>query len=298
VAAALAFSMMYHDVVPDGKLESSGFAGVTAAPYKLGRRQFREQLRAIAGARGDAPIVAPELIRPARRERIPFMLTFDDGGVSAYTDIAVELEKLGWRGHFFIPTELIGRPSFLSREQIRDLHGRGHLIGSHSHTHPVRMAVCGAAELLDEWTISTEVLSELIGEGVTTASVPGGYYARSVAKAAAVAGIEALFTSEPTARCRRVDGCLVIGRYAVQQWTSPAAAAGLASGALVPRLTQQVLWQSKKAAKTLGGGQYLKLRAAVRRRRLREPASASRGEPASEQAADALERRPPPKASR
>jgi hypothetical protein len=129
------------------------------------------------------------------------------------------------------------------------------------------MGLCSPPELLDEWTTSTEVLSELIAGRVTTASVPGGHYARTVAEAATAAGIEALFTSEPTARCREVDGCLVIGRYVVQQGTSPAAVAGLASGALAPRVTQQVLWQSKKVAKRLGGRQYLRVRTAVRRGR-------------------------------
>jgi peptidoglycan/xylan/chitin deacetylase (PgdA/CDA1 family) len=255
---------MYHDVVPEDELDSSGFPGATAGAYKVGRRQFQEQLRAVATARGDSPIVASELFRSASRSGIPFMLTFDDGGVSAHAYIAGELEELGWRGHFFVTTDLIGRASFLSREQIRDLHERGHVIGSHSRSHPTRMARCTAAELVDEWTTSSEVLSELISERVTTASVPGGHYARSVGQAAAAAGIEGLFTSEPTARCREVDGCLVIGRYAVQQWTSPATVAGYASGALAPRVTQQILWQSKKVAKKLGGRQYLRVRTAIR----------------------------------
>jgi peptidoglycan/xylan/chitin deacetylase (PgdA/CDA1 family) len=255
---------MYHDVVPDDELDSSGFPGSAAAAYKISRRRFREQLSAVAVARGDSPLLAPELVESTPRGRVPFMVTFDDGGLSAHTDIAGELEERGWRGHFFVTTDLIDRPSFLSRDQIRDLHDKGHVIGSHSRSHPTRMALCNAAHVLEEWRTSTEVLAELVGRRVTTASVPGGYYARRVAEAAAAAGIEALFTSEPTARCHSVDGCLVIGRYAIQQRTSPEVAAGLASGALAPRVRQQVLWQSKKVLKKLGGRQYLKARAMLR----------------------------------
>lgn len=267
MAPTLVYSLMYHDVVPDEDLDSSGFPGATSGAYKVGRRQFQEQLRAVARARGDTPSLAPELVRSAPRERIPFMITFDDGGVSAHTHVADALEGLGWHGHFFVTTDLIGRPSFLSREQIRDLHERGHVIGSHSRTHPTRMALCTPAKLLDEWGTSIEVLSELIDAKVTTASVPGGYYARHVAETAAAVGVEVLFTSEPTHKSSRVDGCLVIGRYAIQRRTSPAAVAGLATGAVVPRLTQQALWQSKKVAKKLGGRQYVKARAAVKRLR-------------------------------
>jgi hypothetical protein len=256
---------MYHDVVPDDELDSSGFPGATAGVYKVGRSRFRAQLSAVAKARGDSPILAPELVRAAPRERIPFLLTFDDGGVSAHTEVAAELDRLGWRGHFFVTTDLIDRPSFLSREQIRDLHARGHVVGSHSRSHPTRMALCSPAELLEEWRASTEVLAQLLGEPVTTASVPGGYYRRRVAEAAATAGIDALFTSEPTTSCHEVDGCLVIGRYMVQKWTSPEAVAGLAAGALGPRVRQQVLWQSKKAAKRVAGRPYLWARSTLLR---------------------------------
>jgi peptidoglycan/xylan/chitin deacetylase (PgdA/CDA1 family) len=258
---------MYHDVVPEEELDSSGFPGAAAAAYKVGVQRFRQQLSAVAAARADAPITATDFVRSAPRKPVPFMLTFDDGGVSAHTVVAGELEQLGWRGHFFITTDLIGRPFFMSREQIRDLHERGHVIGTHSRTHPTRMARCSAAQLLDEWSTSAQVLSELIAQRITTASVPGGYYAKNVAQAAAEAGIKALFTSEPTARCREISGCLVIGRYAVQRSTPPDAVAGFASGALAPRVRQHLLWQSKKVAKKLGGRQYLRVRAAVRRAR-------------------------------
>jgi hypothetical protein len=51
------------------------------------------------------------------------------------------LEELDWRDHFFITTELTGRPWFLGREQIRDLHQSGIVIGSHSAPTPSHGAV-------------------------------------------------------------------------------------------------------------------------------------------------------------
>src|SRR5262245_47304812 len=51
---------------------------------------------------------------------------------------------------------------------------------------------------------SRELLRDILGESVTVASVPGGYYGRAVAETAAEAGIRVLFNSEPTTRTQTV----------------------------------------------------------------------------------------------
>lgn len=253
-----AISIMYHDVTEAGEAHTSGFAGPDAALYKLEREHFDEHLRAIASARTDEPALVTELSE--KSESAPWLLTFDDGGVSAYTCIAEMLEERGWRGHFFVTAGYIGKPSFLSREQIIELHRRGHVIGSHSTTHPSRMSHCRPAEMLEEWKTSIETLSGILGQQVKVASVPGGFYSREVAEAASRAGIEALFTSEPVTKCSRVEGCLVLGRYTVQRRTGPQRIAALASGHLTPRMKQLLFWNAKKITKSLGGEYYLKLR--------------------------------------
>jgi peptidoglycan/xylan/chitin deacetylase (PgdA/CDA1 family) len=257
-----AIALMYHDIVDGDAYDASGFAGADAALYKLGRAEFEAHLAAIAGAAAAGPVTVSELGEgggPAR----PLLITFDDGGVSAYTHAADALERRGWRGHFFVTTGRVGTPGFLTRQQIIDLDRRGHVVGSHSATHPPRMARCGYEEMLREWRTSVAFLSDILGRGVTAASVPGGYYSRRVAEAADEAGIRHLFTSEPTAGLGRVGGCLVLGRYAVQRWTTARAAAGLAAGRLGPRLRQAVLWNAKKATKAVGGEFYLRARKAL-----------------------------------
>src|SRR5439155_279734 len=136
----------------------------------------------------------------------PVLLTFDDGGASAYGCVADLLEGAGWRGHFFITTDYLGTPGFVGGAQIRELAGRGHVIGTHSCSHPTRMARCSWDRLIGEWSRSAQALAEVLGEPVRVGSVPGGAFARRVAAAAAAAGLTALFTSEPTVRCRVVDG--------------------------------------------------------------------------------------------
>ena len=61
-----------------------------------------------------------------------WLLTFDDGGASAITHTAPALEARNWRGHFFMTVGQLGTPEFLGPAALRDLHRRGHVIGSHT----------------------------------------------------------------------------------------------------------------------------------------------------------------------
>src|SRR4029078_6811863 len=98
---------------------------------------------------------------------------------------------------------------------IRALHARGHVIGSHSCSHPARMALCDGEQMRREWEESGPVLSDILGVPVRAASVPGGYFSNRVADAAARAGIRALFTSEPTTRVWPRGGLPTFGRYSI-----------------------------------------------------------------------------------
>jgi len=258
-------SLMYHDVIEGGVNESSGFHWPDAALYKLEVGVFDQHMRAIARACECPAIISDILSADPSSLRTPrtWMITFDDGGVSAYTHIAERLDELGWRGHFFITTDYIGARGFMDRAQIRELRRRGHVIGSHSCSHPLRMASCGRRQIEREWSVSLALLSDLLGELVDMASIPGGQYSRQVAEAAAQAGVKALFTSEPTVKRRMIAECLTLGRYAIQQWTAPQTAAAIASGKIFPRARQALLWRAKKMTKTIAGERYLKFREAL-----------------------------------
>ena len=144
--------------------------------------------------------------------------------------------------------------------QIRELRKRGHVIGSHTHTHPARMSNLTAAELDTEWQVSCKILADILGEPVKTASVADGYYSSQVGQSAANAGIEVLFNSEPVKSVGKVDGCMILGRYAVKSVTPPKVSGDLAAGAAIPCLKQAALWEAKKAAKAIAGESYLTVR--------------------------------------
>ena len=251
--------LLYHDVIEYADWESSGFIGPGTAKYKLSRSEFEAHLAAIASVRDTPPSKAHEFAK-IDDAKLPFLLTFDDGGESAATRIAGLLEKYGWSGHFFVTAGQIGKKGFLRSDQVRTLRKNGHLIGSHSFSHPVRMSHCSREKLIDEWTTSLGMLSDILGEAVDTASVPGGYYSKRVAETAAAAGVRMLFNSEPTTKVHAVPGCLIIGRYNIVRGMPAAVSGNLVSLHSEARSRQWLYWNFKKIAKKVAGGPYLAAR--------------------------------------
>jgi peptidoglycan/xylan/chitin deacetylase (PgdA/CDA1 family) len=250
-------TLEYHDIVAGNDLEASGFGGASAASYKLSRERFTEHLDAIAA--GGARVVRADQLEAAGADT-PVLLTFDDGGSGALTEAAPALERHGWPGHFLVTTGMIGRAGFLDEAGIVALDRAGHLVGSHSCTHPVRFHALSPAAMLREWRESCARLEDLLGKPVTVASVPFGDASRAVVETAAEAGICVLFTSEPVSRVAGTAACRVLGRYTLRRASSAAEAAALALGRPGARARQWAGWSAKRLAKRLGGGAYLALR--------------------------------------
>jgi peptidoglycan/xylan/chitin deacetylase (PgdA/CDA1 family) len=250
---------MYHGVAAADS-GRDGIAGPGAAAYSVTPARFAEHLEQIAAVTGRPPGRVDALTDGA------WMLTFDDGAASA-REAAEQIARRSWPGHFFIATDLVGRPGFLGWDDVCELARAGHVIGSHSCSHPDRMAACSWERLLDEWSRSAEALAAALGRPVSTASVPGGLYSASVGRAAAAAGFTTLFTSLPSPRLGSVDGCRLIGRYAIRRDTPAAEAAAAAAGRAVPWARQRIAWEVRGAAKRIAGDRYEGVRRAVLARR-------------------------------
>ena len=181
-------SLLFHDVFVRDPAES-GFVSPAADRYKLSRADFDAQLDGLLRASPEADcaqlstsdpqlsttedigdteaftgkmldrqsaLLCPRVLRVLRGGEVgslPFLITVDDGGVSYHTVVADRLEELGWRGHCFVTTDRIGQKGFLSPTQIRELDARGHVIGTHSASHPARFSACAVAEMLKEWSV-------------------------------------------------------------------------------------------------------------------------------------------------
>ena len=253
-------TLLYHDVVKPGASGSSGFCSADASIYKLSTEQFSQHLDAI-DTTGNLPrsTITDVLQQPSAPHHVPVFLTFDDGGASA-AETADLLDRRGWKGHFFIPTDFIGSAGFVTATAIRDLHARGHVIGSHSCSHPSRISALANSELQREWRQSVQLLQDIVGATVQVASVPGGFYSARVAEFAYQAGVRVLFNSEPVVRSLRVSDCLVLGRFGLQQASPPELARKFAVADRQTLLRQEAFWNAKKIAKVAGGEQWLAFR--------------------------------------
>lgn len=199
-------AFLYHDVTDDPS--DSGFQRRSAMEYKQSRTAFANHLEAIARS-GFVPQTVSdlELGKPGKH----VVLTFDDGGKGAL-HAAEELNRRGWRAHFFITTSMLGTRTFLDTSQTRYLHSCGHTVGSHSHTHPDIFKGIPYERMVEEWRTSCDLLSDLLGARCEAGSVPGGDVSPRVFQSADTAGIKYLFTSDPNPIPRRNGDCWILGR--------------------------------------------------------------------------------------
>lgn len=65
----------------------------------------------------------------------PVMLTFDDTDDDQFTIANAELKKYGFKGVYFIMTVSIGRPNYMTKDEIKQLSDEGNVIGSHTWDH-------------------------------------------------------------------------------------------------------------------------------------------------------------------
>jgi peptidoglycan/xylan/chitin deacetylase (PgdA/CDA1 family) len=256
-----AISLLFHDVYIDHP-EESGFTSDTANRYKLTLGDFRAQLAGVDAVRSDTPLLARAMGRffdHAAPAPVPFLITVDDGGASYHALTADLLEQLGWRGHCLISSDYIGQRGFLSRHQIRELAARGHVIGTHSASHPKPFSALSFSEMVSEWSRSCAVLEDLIGRRVDVGSIPGGDFSPAVARAAREAGLRLLFTSEPVTRVSRDDDLLIVGRFTIRRGDPHDRARRLVSAPAWERSFEWASWNAKGLVKPLLGSSYARI---------------------------------------
>jgi peptidoglycan/xylan/chitin deacetylase (PgdA/CDA1 family) len=254
-----AITLLYHDVIESARSGESGFTSADAEIYKLSPDDFKRHLDAIATTGNVPDCTISDVMQKGCGPPIPVLLTFDDGGASALST-ADMLDGRGWKGHFFITTGRIGTSGFLDTAGIRELAARGHVVGSHSCSHPARISHLDDVLLSREWSASVQALEEILGATVDTASVPGGFYSTRVAEFARQAGIRVLFNSEPSVRVVRNGDFAICGRFGLQRDSPPERARLFAMRDRATLAREAAFWNAKKLLKRAGGEQWLAFR--------------------------------------
>lgn len=150
----------------------------TAKDYIVPPDHFRAQMKLLADS-GYKTILPDQLAdhlqygRPIPAKSV--MLTFDDNVLDQMEIAKPVLDQYGFKGVFFIMTVTMNKPGYMSRDQIKQLHDAGHVIGSHTYDHQNMKKLP-----LEEWVKQIDKpqaqLKEIIGEEIKYFAYPFGLW--------------------------------------------------------------------------------------------------------------------------
>lgn len=176
-------------------------------PLSIEPADFERQCALLARRGGVVPLaaVADRIAAGAPLPAGASVLTFDDG-FADFAEFAVPImARHGLPATMYVVAGSITEqgvpvnwvtgvapedaPALLSVAQIRELHAEGWSFGSHSMRH-ADLPTLTEAECLVDLTESRELLSDLLGEAVTSCAYPFGRHAPHVRRAAEKAGYQ------------------------------------------------------------------------------------------------------------
>jgi peptidoglycan/xylan/chitin deacetylase (PgdA/CDA1 family) len=105
----------------------------------------------------------------------PIMITFDDTDEEQYTIGAAELNKYGFKGVYFIMTISIGRPRYMSKEQLKELSDSGHVIAAHTWDHH-NVKEYGEQDWDKQFATPKQKLEAITGKEVSYFAYPFGVW--------------------------------------------------------------------------------------------------------------------------
>lgn len=203
--------LMYHAL--ENAEHSAGAKNAGEQRYVLKYDLFSAQMEFLhrEGYRG---VLFEELLNMGEWPEKSVVLTFDDGHESDFVLALPVLQKYGFKAEFFITTDWIGTPHFMTVQQLKNLHGSGMGIGSHGMTHSFLDGM-NSSEIEKELRESMNVLTRITGRKVVSFSAPGGRVRREVTDIAEDIGYEFVCTSQPGV-LKRKESLLSIPRITVR----------------------------------------------------------------------------------
>jgi peptidoglycan/xylan/chitin deacetylase (PgdA/CDA1 family) len=147
------------------------------------------------------------------------MITFDDTREEQLSIGAAEMKKYGFKGVFFVMTVSIGRPNYLSKEQIKSLSDSGNVVAAHTWDHHMVTKYAG-----DDWNTQLvkpkTKLEEIIGKPVTYFAYPFGLWNKAAIPEIKKSGYQMAYIL--ATKRDSVDPLYTIRRIIVAgQWSTP-----------------------------------------------------------------------------
>ena len=200
-------ALLYHEVIDD--YSESGFQNKDNLAYMHKTEVFKKHVE----------IFKHHVNKHDNSKVEQFVFTFDDGGISNLKSAKI-LEDHDLNALYFITTNRIGKPGFLTEMDILKLQTSGHIIGSHSHTHPMIFRSLSYEKMVEEWKMSKRILEDVLEEEVLFCSVPGGDSDAKTYESAEEAGFRFIFDSEPIVDSRFCKDAEIFGRFSVKAQTT------------------------------------------------------------------------------
>jgi peptidoglycan/xylan/chitin deacetylase (PgdA/CDA1 family) len=155
-----------------------------AKDYIIPVESFKQHIKMLADS-GYHTILPDQLynylVNGASLPSKPIMLTFDDTDEDQFTIARPELKKYGFKAVYFIMTVSLGRPHYMTKEQVKQLSDEGNVIASHTWDHHrVDKYQHNADPKKDDWKVQIEKptakLEEITGKMIDYFAFPFGVW--------------------------------------------------------------------------------------------------------------------------
>lgn len=159
--------LMYHHIQDVPKLANSTEKNLSLSPAK-----FKEEIKYLSDV-GYKTATMAELFNDVPEQRV--VLTFDDGYKDVITNAFPTLKEYGFRGVAFIIIDDVGKPGYMTWDDLKNLKNQGWEIGSHSLTHPdleVSSKDVAQKQIVD----SKRILEDKLGIKIEFFCYPAGKY--------------------------------------------------------------------------------------------------------------------------
>ena len=166
-----------------------------AKDYIVPRSKFDEQIKWLAD--NGYHTIQPDqlydyLLYGRELPSKPIMISFDDSRIEQFTVARSEMSKYGFKGVYFIMTVSLGRPGYMTKQDVKQLAEEGNTIGSHTWNHSNVKNYSG-----DDWRIQvdkpSEELEKITGRPVKYFAYPFGLWNRQAVEQLERRGFKAAF---------------------------------------------------------------------------------------------------------
>ncbi|MGD8191570.1 polysaccharide deacetylase family protein [Brevibacillus ginsengisoli] len=168
-------------------------------PYCLSPQVFEEQMKLLSDE-GYKTLTASELLDYWMQKRSTpeksVLLTFDDGYKDNFTNAFPTLKKYRLKATIFLATGLIGKPNYLTWQEIKEMHRSG-LIDFQSHTvHHPNLLKLTAQKQMAEFELSKRMIESQLNNHVRVFAYPFGYHNRFIMNELKKCGYQMAFDSD------------------------------------------------------------------------------------------------------